>query len=70
MVKLEQCPFCGGESELTFALPYMFTDSNGNPRTIFTYTVKCLDRFCGCSIGSYDSPEMAVEAWNRRTNNA
>ena len=65
---LESCPFCGGEAGLEFAnKTFSFTDYDGEPKeTGFFYTVKCRDEICGCHIGAYKDPKMAVAAWNRR----
>ena len=69
MNELKKCPFCGGKAELDFAHKnFTFTDDSGKPRDIgFFYTVKCQDEICGCRIGIYEDPEMAVAAWNRRS---
>lgn len=71
MEELERCPFCGSDAELDFAdKSFAYTDSNGNAmETGFFYTVKCRDEFCGCRIGIYEDPRMAISAWNRRTAN-
>ena len=68
MSDLEQCPFCGSDAELDFAdKTFAYTDSNGDAReTGFFYTVKCRDEICGCRIGIYKDPQMAIDAWNRR----
>ena len=66
MNELKKCPFCGGEAELDFAHKnFTFTDNSGEPRDIgFFYTVKCQDEICGCRIGIYEDPKMAIDAWN------
>lgn len=68
MEKLKTCPFCGGEAELDFAhTTFTYTDVFGKVRESgFFYTVKCKDSACGCKIGVYAEPRMAIEAWNRR----
>lgn len=62
------CPFCGGEAELDFAdKGLMYIDAYGNLEdTGLLYTVKCINLKCGCSIGVYSDPNMAVAAWNDR----
>ena len=69
MNKPKPCPFCGGKAELDFAnKTFTYTSANGEPMdTGFFYTVKCCDAICGCRIGIYEDAEMAIEAWNRRT---
>ena len=66
--ELKPCPFCGGKAEVDFAEKnFSFTDSNRKPCSIgFFYTVRCNDEICGCKIGIYEDPRMAIEAWNRR----
>ena len=68
MSELKPCPFCGGEAELDFAhTSFTYTDAFGKAREPgFFYTVKCGDNVCGCKIGIYEEPKMAIEAWNRR----
>jgi len=66
MSELKPCPFCGDDGSLQFANGHPYTDSDGKARDPFYYTVKCKDEFCGCRIGVYEDPEMAIEAWNRR----
>ena len=67
-VELKPCPFCGGDAELDFAhTSFCYIADDGKPReTGFFYTVQCDDEICGCRIGIYENPEMAIEAWNRR----
>lgn len=53
MAELKPCPFCDGEAEMR------------NPWTSNTnYYVECYE--CGCTTAIFDTPEKAVEAWNRR----
>ena len=68
MNKLKPCPFCGSRAMLDFAnKEFVYTSKDGIARESgFYYTVKCNDKYCGCQIGIYELPEMAVEAWNRR----
>lgn len=68
MSDLKRCPFCGDMAELDFAnKTFSYTDKHGEPReTGFFYTVKCINKICGCGIGIYEEPEMAIKAWNRR----
>lgn len=70
MDELKRCPFCGGQAELDFAsTSFTYTDVFGKARESgFFYTAKCRDRVCGCKIGIYEEPQMAIEAWNRRVN--
>ena len=66
MSELELCPFCGGEAELSFAhRAFRYVAYDGTPKdTGYYYTVRCTE--CGCRIGIYENPAMAIEAWNRR----
>lgn len=71
-VELKPCPFCGFQAELDFArnTSFTYTDVFGKTReTGFFYTAKCRDDSCGCKIGVYEKPQMAIEAWNRRAKN-
>ena len=70
--KPKPCPFCGGYAILDFAHKEInYTGKDGNVHTIgFYYNVRCSDIFCGCKIGLYEDPYMAVEAWNRRAKDA
>ena len=59
-VDLKPCPFCGGEAEVTDKDNYGF--SNGD------WMVFCNE--CHTYLGfdsQYETPEQAIEAWNRRT---
>lgn len=65
--ELKKCPFCGGKAEL----------SRGNKsscNSVIISFVRCKD--CGAvgqkfEINSkYSSDEKAIEAWNRRADNA
>lgn len=69
MSELKPCPFCGGDAELDFAkASFIYTDVFGKAHDSgFFYTVRCIDNVCGCHIGIYEEPKMAMEAWNRRT---
>ena len=66
MEKLKPCPFCNGEAELDFAHnTFSYTDKDGTIKDSgFFYVVKCTR--CGCRIGIYREPTMAIKAWNRR----
>ena len=48
--ELKRCPFCGGEA---FRCHHDLR-----------HYVKC--SFCGCGTGVFFTPELAVQAWNRR----
>lgn len=68
MSDLKPCPFCGDMAKLDFAdKAFCYTDKHGDPRDAgFYYTVKCKNEICGCRIGIYEDPEMAIKAWSRR----
>lgn len=59
---LKSCPFCGGSGSVKID-PTGVKDSMGKK---WMYTVSC-DRCC-TSTGICWTREMAIEAWNRRTN--
>ena len=61
---LKPCPFCGGNGSVTID-PKGVKDSRGKK---WMYTVSC-DRCCA-STGICWTREMAIDAWNRRTNDA
>lgn len=65
------CPFCGESAELDFAgKSFTYTDKGGDLAfSGWMYTVKCTDELCGCHIGVFEEPMMAVAAWNRRAAN-
>lgn len=54
-LKLRNCPFCGGESEIFRGITYGFH---------YLYEPRCIK--CECALGIYNTEEQAVEAWNRR----
>lgn len=76
MTKLKPCPFCGGrmlfvgtvaETEMT---PPDHPDFNCDSNQ---YNVVCDFTAGGCGASSgkgYESEEEAIEAWNRRADNA
>ena len=68
MIELKRCPFCGDLAELDFSgKTFSYIDKHGESRdTGFYYTVKCINKICGCRIGIYEEHKMAIEAWNRR----
>ena len=69
MFEYKPCPFCGGEAELDFAdKSFDYIDSTGHTMYFgYFYTVKCKNIACGCSIGVYENPNMAIDAWNKRS---
>lgn len=64
------CPFCGGRGHITKFVTGAFTLSG---KTV-SWGVHCNDCLCGTSTElqlsgaktPYDTPDKAVEAWNRR----
>ena len=57
MKELKPCPFCGSKGELH------------KKRNLDTFIVKCTNGLCPASymIGNdYNTPDEAIEAWNRR----
>lgn len=67
-IELRPCPFCGGKATIQFSgRSFVYTGKNGEAGDIgLFYTVECNNKFCGCQIGVYEDPMMAVEAWNAR----
>ena len=59
MTDLKLCPFCGSTAFLT---EYDYDLGNGY---VVTHVVEC--NGCHAQTFEYDSPEEAIEAWNRRT---
>lgn len=56
---LKPCPFCGAAANIRFDFKH-------------DYVVFCTNEFCMLNELEYgfDSEEEAIEAWNRRTNDA
>jgi len=62
------CPFCGGEAQLEYVHAPFVTLKTSETKYLGIYTtVQCTDAFCGCRIGNYEDPIMAINAWNKRT---
>ena len=60
--KLKPCPFCGADEESGVHIDtIVIADDIGDIRR---YSVVCEN--CGAEIGTFRSPEEAVEAWNKR----
>ena len=57
-MKIEKCPFCGGEADIEEIPGSPFTNEP------YMWAVGCKD----CNIGWYEeTKEEAIAAWNRRT---
>lgn len=54
--ELKSCPFCGGENIDFFS------------QGAIAWFVQCDD--CGATFPHFDSKAEAIEAWNRRADNA
>ena len=63
MAELKPCPFCGGEAEITEFDPF-----NGYQGSMNMYSVHC--KKCGAEIVRNQNKDYAVDAWNRRADNA
>jgi len=68
--KMKRCPFCYWQATLQFATKsFSYMGSDGRKHTSASlFTVGCDNPMCGCKIGIYEEPEMAIKAWNRRVN--
>lgn len=60
MDDLKPCPFCGGKAVLIESIPAQ------------VFKVECMNTSCYCFSTSiiFSSKSNAIEAWNRRTNDA
>ena len=59
-MKIEKCPFCGGEADIEEIPGSPFTNEP------YMWAVGCKD----CNIGWYEeTEEKAIAAWNRRAGN-
>ena len=56
MDELKQCPFCGGKANLV--------THHNRACTWARYYVKC--ERCLVHQHNYETPQIAIEAWNRR----
>lgn len=72
--ELKPCPFCGksvaecktcAEAELLDELNEIYPEWNKK----FCVVCNFNKGGCGSSTGAHDTPEDAIKAWNRRTNN-
>lgn len=63
--RLKPCPFCGADEESGVHIDtIVIADDISDIRR---YSIICEN--CGAEIGTFRSPEEAVEAWSRRINN-
>ena len=65
---LKKCPFCGGE-----AILHTHKFNMNKTFTLKTFTVDCSNKNCiaSCMVGAdFDTTEEAIEAWNRRVDDA
>ena len=66
MAELKPCPFCGCKAMVD---KHSFYNDRDKAFTDFTYGVMCM--VCGAKGSQfYTDEERAIEAWNRRVNNA
>jgi Lar family restriction alleviation protein len=64
--ELKPCPFCGGRADL---ITHSFWNEKKQAHTDKTYSIKCFI----CLTESYlfyETEQIAIEAWNRRADNA
>lgn len=55
---LLKCPFCGEFAQLLYPIDQVTSLEKG-------YQVRCENCYCG--TGTYNTPQSAIDAWNRRT---
>lgn len=67
MDKLKPCPFCGGEAIINEIPPHTHVIATFMPDCKGMCFIECSQ--CSCGIGE-DTKELAIERWNRRTDNA
>ncbi len=63
-MKIEKCPFCGGEAEIVggpenWTPTFYDPDSGGDPIAVVCKT-------CACGLHFFDGYAEAIAAWNRR----
>jgi hypothetical protein len=65
MIELKSCPFCGSESAIAYHI-------NSRPPYREAYIPYCLNDECFMNMNEFcfATEEEAVEAWNRRADNA
>ena len=71
MKELKSCPFCGSEAELSRTHPNPAFDWGGRYGTT-VWEVYCSNTDCPCEAGTgwKNTEAEAIEAWNRRANDA
>lgn len=59
---LKRCPFCG-QSDYAVHLQKLFYENENYTK----WKIMC--ECCGAEVGNFATPELAIEAWNRRVAN-
>ena len=67
MEELKRCPFCGATAPTVH-----ISRERDEPKMIWQYQVVCNYNLGGCGAsGCFDEePNVAIESWNRRVNDA
>lgn len=72
MGELRPCPFCGGNARIRDLYDVVDWTDDDEPITKLRLVCECSEDECLVSpvTDSFDTEEDAIEAWNRRVNNA
>ena len=63
--QIDCCPFCKGKGEL-ISDEYAYSDHGYiSARIDYSYYIECSK--CEARTASYDTPDQAIEAWNKRS---
>lgn len=66
MAELKPCPFCGEFGDAVHFQKLFYHVSYGDTE-LTRWKVMCEN--CGAEVSEFCTPERAIEAWNRRTDN-
>lgn len=62
MAELKSCPFCGRSDYAVHLQKLHYENDN-----YIKWKIMCEE--CGAEVGNFATPELAIEAWNRRVAN-